>query len=98
MIPRQPNDLRQPHDPLLRYRVLHFLSGRLQSLTNGPTGAHAGTIVQSTGCAPGGIHLALQRMESAGWVTSVPQGNRRYYSVTDSGLKALDEAREAIGA
>jgi DNA-binding PadR family transcriptional regulator len=86
--------IRQPHDPLLRYRVLNIL----ERDPEGGWGLHASQIVERTGCAAGGLHLALQRMEQAGWVTSRLQGHRRYYQTQPAGLKALAEAREAIGA
>lgn len=81
---------RQSHDPLLRYRVLNYLQAKGEG--------HAGDIVRSIGCAGGGIHLALQRTEQAGWTISWLRGHRRYYGVTEMGQKALDEARQAIGA
>lgn len=42
------------------------------------------------------VRAAISRMNKQGWVTARKEGNKSYYSLTERGLKRMDEAAERI--
>jgi DNA-binding PadR family transcriptional regulator len=48
--------------------------------------------------SPGIVYPALTYLEEAGFVTSVAEGNKKLYTITDEGRKHLGENREAVAS
>lgn len=46
--------------------------------------------------SPGVIYPALTFLEEAGYVTAIPEGNKKAYQITDEGRQHLDENRAAV--
>lgn len=48
--------------------------------------------------SPGVIYPALTFLEEAGYVTAIPEGNKKAYQITDEGRAHLDQNRTAVEA
>jgi DNA-binding PadR family transcriptional regulator len=46
--------------------------------------------------SPGIVYPALTFLEEAGWVTSLAEGNKKLYTITEEGRAHLNENREAV--
>src|SRR5690349_18390809 len=46
--------------------------------------------------SPGIVYPALTYLEEAGFVTSSPDGNKKLFTITESGRRHLEENREAV--
>lgn len=48
-------------------------------------------IARRAGVESGSVHPILERMEHLAWVTAHHDGSRRYYQVTETGRRELEE-------
>ncbi|MBO8172405.1 MAG: phenylacetic acid degradation operon negative regulatory protein PaaX [Bacillaceae bacterium] len=53
-------------------------------------------LMEQFGHTPQSVRAAISRMSRQGWIKARKEGNRSYYSMTEQGLKRLEEAAKRI--
>ncbi len=53
-------------------------------------------LMEQFGHTPQSVRAAISRMSRQGWIKSRKEGNKSYYSMTEQGLKRLEEAAKRI--